>query len=1154
MDNKVKQHYLADSPPTVVRLEVKSHFENLKDAKLRKYAHYMSRAAFEGTRITLRQVSPESEPIYDLIIELHRACKGDWTDLAQRTNVGHEHLRYFLEYAAQFLGNCGNYKGFGDSKFIPRLPFEAFEALASATSQTKAAFSRANSAGGGIYETDAQSRMHLGYADGNHMTTYYPDSPSITKEEITAVGDFLERKGLPLENTRLKKTDNGDFELLIASGVSSPPARDRDLGDVASFDLEGRLRGHKLRLVFGDHQEEMAKIAHSIKQASLNAANDTQKRMLDAYALSFGSGSIEAFKESQRIWVKDQKPALETNLGFVETYRDPHGVRGEWEGFVALVNLERTRAFGKLVDSAETMIPKLPWSREFEKDKFLSPDFTSLEVLSFQCSGLPAGINLPNYDDIRQTLGFKNVSLGNVLSAKAPNEPIPFISEKDLKVYSENRDAAFEVQVGIHELLGHGTGKLLQETSPGMYNFDISNPPVSPVTDKPVTTWYKPGQTWGSVFGAVSSSYEECRAECVAMVLSCDFDILKLFGFGDGQVDLTSAAGDVLFAGYLSMARAGLVALEFWDPKTQKWGQAHMQARYSILRTFLDAGDDFVKLSYSKSDLSDLEIHLDRSKILTHGRPAVEKYLQKLHVYKSTADFESGKKLYDEITSVDAWWGKEVREVVLKNKVPRKIFVQANTLLNGDEVTLKEYEPSLEEARRSLLDSVTELVTLSRLPNPSGSPPTARPPRRTTDSIAEIDQDRDQFHIALPPHSPCSEASSFSFLSSNPPPFSSIVFLAASDSYRTKSTIIPSSSTLTPALVASPVDEHPQSEPSTSLVADFKASFSRDIKHDATKSVEEGEPPPPYTEGSSPLESFTYVMAAAGGASSIITQVQQAGGPPINTLGEIGGDEHITLDLRGTRFTLSRDELLTLPEFVLLSLFPNGLLPDGHMGTFHEGDIYPVDYDPASLQYMLDFFRSVAQSIPSSPSPSTSQDIDVAPDSMQASARDMLQDRAGIIVLREDLDFYAIPPRPDIDHTEMTEVKRAAAKALLKQDGIFSGLRKSDEAGSTEQHLIEMLTAGGFDRDDRWGHRAPEPNKAVICSLALAKLRTDIRSDLENSNAVGMAQKLLLFWRKPARRCWWEGVELHDVEGVEGKVKIWIRRVWTLEMSVIGLR
>ena len=64
------------------------------------------------------------------------------------------------------------------------------------------------------------------------------------------------------------------------------------------------------------------------------------------------------------------------------------------------------------------------------------------------------------------------------------------------------------------------------------------------------------------------------------------------------------------------------------------------------------------------------------------------------------------------------------------------------------------------------------------------------------------------------------------------------------------------------------------------------------------------------------------------------------------------------------------------------------------------------------------------------------------------------------VVLREDLDFYVIPPRPDIEQPEMIEVKRAAGKALLKQDGIFSGLRRSEETGTTEQHLIEMLTAG----------------------------------------------------------------------------------------------
>ncbi|KAI4720326.1 hypothetical protein E4T48_03508 [Aureobasidium sp. EXF-10727] len=387
------------------------------------------------------------------------------------------------------------------------------------------------------------------------------------------------------------------------------------------------------------------------------------------------------------------------------------------------------------------------------------------------------------------------------------------------------------------------------------------------------------------------------------------------------------------------------------------------------------------------------------------------------------------------------------------------------------------------------------------------------------------------------------------------------------------------------------------SSPFSSVVQDTKAALPQDTKPRSDKAPDDSEPPPPYTEGASPLDGFTYLMAQAGGAASIITQVSQGGPAPINTnTFHSSPDEHINIDLRGTRFTLSRDELLTLPEFVLLSLFPNGLLPEGHMNSYHEPDVYPVDvsaaprlisssrpqdiaalqsvlqnhdvylsdsiyhsqYDPTSLQYMLEFFRSVAQTIPTSPtddspSPFSGDQAPVPIEPMQGNARDMLQDRAGIIVLREDLDFYVIPPRRDIGHPEMVQVKRAAGRALLKQAGIFSGLRKSEEPGTTEQHLIEMLTAGGFNHDDTWGHRAGEPNKAVICSIALARLRTDVRGDA-NSNAVGMAQKLLLFWRKPARRCWWEGVDLENVEGIDGTLKVWIRRVWTLEMSVIGLR
>jgi hypothetical protein len=40
----------------------------------------------------------------------------------------------------------------------------------------------------------------------------------------------------------------------------------------------------------------------------------------------------------------------------------------------------------------------------------------------------------------------------------------------------------------------------------------------------------------------------------------------------------------------------------------------------NLLQSFLEAEDDFCKLDYTKEDLSDLTIKLDRSKILTSGR------------------------------------------------------------------------------------------------------------------------------------------------------------------------------------------------------------------------------------------------------------------------------------------------------------------------------------------------------------------------------------------------------------------------------------------------------------------------------------------------------------------------------------------------------
>jgi len=235
----------------------------------------------------------------------------------------------------------------------------------------------------------------------------------ISKDEIDTISRALEERSIFPENTRIRKTTSVGtpvFEVLQASAKNDGPTEEFSLADSKGI----------VRLVHGDHSEELKHICSCLAEASKYAANETQRRFLAEYIESFETGSLQSYRNSQRTWIKDTQPRVENIFGFVEPYRDPYGTRAEFEGLVAIADPKETKILTKLVEYSATFIRRLPWANElendgkgpFEKALFEPPDFSSIhgkygteqwkysshcdKALAYCSSIIFPGINLPN--------------------------------------------------------------------------------------------------------------------------------------------------------------------------------------------------------------------------------------------------------------------------------------------------------------------------------------------------------------------------------------------------------------------------------------------------------------------------------------------------------------------------------------------------------------------------------------------------------------------------------------------------------------------------------------------------------------------------------------------------------------------------------------
>lgn len=118
----------------------------------------------------------------------------------------------------------------------------------------------------------------------------------------------------------------------------------------------------------------------------------------------------------------------------------------------------------------------------------------------------------------------------------------------------------------------------------------------------------------------------------------------------------------------------------------------------------LEAENGLVTL-HKNYDVSDARIDIDETLIETVGQQAISVFLQKLQVYKASADYDSANELFSRVTDVPDDW-LSLRDLVIRKRQPRKVFCQPNLNLADDDktVTLKEYPPTALGMIQSFID------------------------------------------------------------------------------------------------------------------------------------------------------------------------------------------------------------------------------------------------------------------------------------------------------------------------------------------------------------------------------------------------------------------------------------------------------------------
>ncbi len=387
-----------------------------------------------------------------------------------------------------------------------------------------------------------------------------------------------------------------------------------------SFGLNSKLvkeDGEVKEVVYkadGLYGESISEIIKWINKAVDVAENKPQGDALKILAEYYRTGDLKTWDDYCVAWTKATEGNIDYINGFIEVYNDPLGLRGSYENIVQINDFDMSRKMSVLSENAQWFEDNTTLMEEHKKSKVVGVSYKTVNVAGEAGDASPStpiGVNLPNANWIRASVGSKSVSLGNIKNAYnnagSSGRLKEFVNdEEEYELELQYGALADNMHTALHEVIGHASGQLM----PGVGT---------------------PSET----LKTYRSTMEEGRADLLALYYVYNSKIQEL-----GLVDDWKAVGKASYDGYIRNGMmTQLIRLNLGDDVEQ----AHMRNRKWVSEWVYKNGlKDNVIEKISRDGKTYFNIN-DYDKL----RVLFGKLLRETQRIKSEGDYDAAEKLVE---------------------------------------------------------------------------------------------------------------------------------------------------------------------------------------------------------------------------------------------------------------------------------------------------------------------------------------------------------------------------------------------------------------------------------------------------------------------------------------------------------------------------